>query len=171
MILVLSFLFKGETFSFVRGLWLLDLDNRKLFLWNSWISFASGVFRWWLEILLLPSIREIVTRSIFFGGIFVLSTGGRHQLGRFCRGSSTRLYQGVFISVIVIYDFFLPFFCSILFFPHDTANLIWLTFVVQERGHIDFLEQNVGNRTCSKLLKLIGIAGIIIIKASTRFSK
>ena len=112
---------------------------------------------------------------IFFG-IFVLSTGGRLPLGHFCRGTSTRLdclrfYQGVFISVIAIYDFFLLFFCSILFFSHDAANLIWLTFVVQERGSIDFLEQNVGHRTCSKLLKLIGIAGIIIIKASTRFSR
>ena len=27
-------LFKEESFSFVRGLWLLDLDNRKLFLWK-----------------------------------------------------------------------------------------------------------------------------------------
>ena len=31
MIEVLSFLFKGESFSFVRGLWLLDLNNRKTF--------------------------------------------------------------------------------------------------------------------------------------------
>ena len=33
MIVVLLFLFKGESFSFVRGLWLLDLINRKIFLW------------------------------------------------------------------------------------------------------------------------------------------
>ena len=33
MILVLSFLFKGEGFSFVVGLWLLDLNNRKIFPW------------------------------------------------------------------------------------------------------------------------------------------
>ena len=46
-ILVLSFLFKGESFSFVRGLWLLDLINRKKFLVDIfWISFASGVLRW-----------------------------------------------------------------------------------------------------------------------------
>ena len=32
MIVVLSFLFKGESFSFVVGLWLLDLNNRKTFL-------------------------------------------------------------------------------------------------------------------------------------------
>ena len=68
MVRILSFLFKGESFSFVRGLWLLDLDNRKLFLWIFfWISFASDVLRWWLESLLLPSIWEIVMRSIFFG--------------------------------------------------------------------------------------------------------
>ena len=33
MIEVVSFLFKGESFSFVKGLWLLDLNNRKTFLW------------------------------------------------------------------------------------------------------------------------------------------
>ena len=66
-ILVLSFLFKWESFSFVRGLWLLDLNNIKLLLWIfSWISFAYDVLRWWLESLLLPSIREIAMRSIFF---------------------------------------------------------------------------------------------------------
>ena len=32
MIEVLSFLFKGESFSFVKGLWPLDLDNRKTLL-------------------------------------------------------------------------------------------------------------------------------------------
>ena len=57
------------------------------------------------------------------------------------------------------------------FVSHVTKNLIWLMFVVQERGRIDYLGQYVGHRTRSKLLKLIGIAGIIIIKASTRFSK
>ena len=69
-ILVLSFLFKGESISFVRGLWFLDLDNRKTFLVDiSWISFASGVLRWWLESLLLPSIQKICVRSIsFFSG-------------------------------------------------------------------------------------------------------
>ena len=67
MIVVLSFLFRGESFSFVRGLWLLDLINRKAFLWIFfWISFASGVLRWWLESLLLFSIHEICVRSIFF---------------------------------------------------------------------------------------------------------
>ena len=83
-ILVLSFLFKGESFSFVRGLWLLDLDNRKLFLWIfSWISFASDVLRWWLESLLLPSIREIVARSIFFWESLSCLQEGDFSLGVF----------------------------------------------------------------------------------------
>ena len=104
-ILVLSFLFKGESFSFVRGLWLLHLDNRKTFIVDIfWISFASGVLRWWLKNLFLPSIWVFLVRSIFF-----------------CRGSSTcldwmRLYQGVFISINEIYDFILLFFYSFCFF-------------------------------------------------------
>ena len=40
MIEVLSFLFKGESFSFVRGLRLLDLNNKKIFLW---IFFGSAL--------------------------------------------------------------------------------------------------------------------------------
>ena len=68
-ILVLSFLFKWESFSFVRGLWLLDLINRNFLVDIFWIPFASGILRWWLESLLLPSIREIVVRSIFFGNL------------------------------------------------------------------------------------------------------
>ena len=85
-----------------------------------WISFASGVLRWWLENLLLPSIWVFAVTSIFFGNI-VLSAGGQLQLGRFCKVSSTRLdwlrlYHEVFISIIVIYDFILLFFCSICSF-------------------------------------------------------
>ena len=83
-ILALSFLFKGESFSFVRGLWLLDLDNRKTFLVDiSWISFASGVLRWWLESLLLPRIREIFVRSIYFFGNLSCLQEGNISLGVF----------------------------------------------------------------------------------------
>ena len=96
--------------------WIWIIEN---YFWgNSWISFASGVLRWWLENLLLPSIWVFVVRSIYFSRNIVLSTRGRLQLGRFCRGSSTRLawlrlYQGVFISIVAIYDFILLFLCSI----------------------------------------------------------
>ena len=176
-ILVLSFLFKGESFSFVRGLWLLDLINRKIFFVDIfWICFASGVLRWWLENLLLPSIRNILWDLYSFFGIFVLSTGGRLHLGRFCRGASTRLdwfrlWQGVFISFIVIYDCILLLFCRSCF--SFMIRQIWYCWrlLVQERGRIGHLEHNVGLRTHSYLPELIGMAGIIINKASTSISR
>ena len=176
MILVISFLFKGENFSFVTGLWLLDLDNRKTVLVEIfWISFASGVLRWWLESLLIPSIREIVARSIYFWESLSFLQEGDFNLGVFSGGPQFAwivlvFYQGVFISVIAIYDFFLLFFVAFSFFSHVATNLIWLTFVMQERGRIDSLGQNVEHRTCLKLLKLIGIEGIII-QESTRISR
>ena len=121
--LVFSFLFKGKSFSFVRGLWPLNLDNRKTFLVDIfWISFASGVLRWWLESLLLPSIWVFDVRSIYF----FLETLSCLQEGDFNLGIfpglpqlawlGCVLYQGVFISINAIYDFILLFFCSICFF-------------------------------------------------------
>ena len=130
-----------------------------------------------MESLFLPSIRKIFVRCIsFFRESLSCLQEGDFNLGIFTGEPQLAwidfiFYQGVFISVIAIYDFFLLFFCSIYLFSHVVANLIWLMFVVQERGCIDSLGQNVGHRTCSKLLKLIGIVGIIIIKASTRFSR
>ena len=145
MIVVLSFLFKGESFSFVRGLWLLDLNNRNTFFVDIfWIYFASDVLKWWLYSLLLPSIVEIHVRSIF-SAIIVLSTGGHFGWSVFCRGTSTRsaffiLDQGVFISFIVIYDYFVYFLVafgfSILYWK------IWYCwcFLMQGRGRIGGLE-------------------------------
>ena len=125
---------------------------------------------------MLPSIWVFVVRSTyFFRETLSYLQEGDFNLGVFAGFPQLAwlgcvLYQGVFISINAIYDFIMLFFCSILL-SHDTTNLIWLTFVVQERERIDFLEQNVGHRTHSKLLKLIGIARIIIIKESTRFSR
>ena len=123
MILVLSFLFKGESFSFLRGLWLLDLDNRKTFLVDIfWISFASGVLRRRLESLLLPSIGEIFVRSIYFFGKHCLVYGRAASTWVFLQGFLNSLaigcvlYQGVSISINAIYDFILLFFCSFCFF-------------------------------------------------------
>ena len=125
---------------------------------------------------MLPSIREIVARSIFLGESLSCLHEGDFSLGIFVGGAQLTwivfiFYQGVFNCVIAIYDFLLLFFCRIYLFSHVATNMIWLTFVVQERGHIDSLGKNVGHRNCSKLLKLIGIEGIIIIKAYTRFSR
>ena len=134
-ILVLSFLFKWESFSFVKGLWLLDLNNRKTFLWKFfWICFAFDVLKWWLACLQLTSIVEILVRSIFFRGYHCFVYRRAFWLERFCRGTSTRsvlfvLDQGVFISFIAIYDYFILLSCSIQFLYFVCANLIWLTFV------------------------------------------
>ena len=97
---------------------------------------------------MLPSIREIFVRSIYFRESLSCLQEGDFSLGVFAGGPQLAwivfvFYHGVFISVIAFYDFLLLFFCSILFFSHDAANLIWLTFVVQERGRIDFLEQTL----------------------------
>ena len=51
-----------------------------------WICFASDVLWWWLEILLLPSIREIVMKSIFFWGSLSCLQEGDFILGIFVRG-------------------------------------------------------------------------------------
>ena len=175
-ILVLLFLFKGESFSSVRGLWLLDLINRKTFLVDIfWISFASGVLRWWLESLFFLAFKKFLW-DLYFFGIIVLSTGGWLHLGLFCRGTSTRLdwfcmWQGVFISFIVIYDCILLLFCRSCF--SFMIQKIWYCWhlLVQERGRIGHLEHNVGLRNHSYLLELIGMAGIIINKASTSISR
>ena len=39
---------------------------------------------------------------------------------------------------------------SIFLFSHDATNLIWLTFVVKERGCSGFLGQKVGHRNSLK---------------------
>ena len=118
-----------------------------------WISFASDVLRWWLENLLRPSIWVFVVRSIFCGNI-VFSTGGRLQLGCFGRSSSIHidwlhLYQGVFISIIVIYDFILLFFCSI--WSSFLTTQIWYGWcLLCRRGRIGFLGQIVLQRSFLK---------------------
>ena len=115
-ILVLSFLFQGESFSFVRCLWLLDLINRKIFFVDIlWICFASSVLWWWLENLLLPSIQNIVWDLCLFSGSLSCLQEGVFSWSVFAGGPQLAcivfiLYQGVFISFIVIYDYILLLF-------------------------------------------------------------
>ena len=71
----------------------------------------------------------------------------------------TSFLSGGFISVIAIYDFFLLFFCSIYLFSHVVANLIWLMFVVQERGCIDFLGQTLDIELASSFSNWLGWQG------------
>ena len=133
-ILVLSFLFKGESFSFVKGLWLLDLDNRKKFLVDifgsplhlmffdgDWKIYCFLAFGYFCKIYIFWETLSCLQEGDFNLGVFA----GFPQLAWL----GCVLYHGVFISINVIYDFIFLFFYSI-FFSHDAANLIWLTFVV-----------------------------------------
>ena len=83
-ILVLSFLFKGESFSFVRGLWLLDLNNRKTFFVD---IFLDLLCIWCSSMVIGKSIASYYLGNYgeiyIFRGNFVLSTGGRLHLGVF----------------------------------------------------------------------------------------
>ena len=74
MILVL---FKGESFSLVRGFRLLDLDNRKTFLVDiSWISFVMVFLDGDWKVFCFLAFGKLL-QDLYFLGIFVLSTGGR----------------------------------------------------------------------------------------------
>ena len=133
MIVVLSFLFKGESFSFIRGLWLLDLNNIKIFrcifsgstlhqmfLNGDWIVFCFLALWKFMGNLYFFCYHCLVYRRVFW-------------LECFCSGISTRsvifvLDQGVFISVIVIYDYFFLLSYSIWFLYLVLANLILLMF-------------------------------------------
>ena len=91
-ILVLSFTFKGEIFSFVRGLWLLDLINRKISLWifsrsalhmmffgGDWkVSFFLA-FRIFCEIYIFFQDLCLVYRRVFSAGAFL--QGDLNSLG------------------------------------------------------------------------------------------
>ena len=170
MILVLSFLFKGESFSFVRGLWLLDMNNRKTFLW---IFFGSPLHLV-SQMVIGKSFASQHSGNcckiyIFFGNLCLV----------YRRATSTWAFLQGFLSLLGLDAFCIRGFSlvsmrsmiSSCYFSHDATNLIWLTFVVQERGRNGFLGQNVQHRTHSIFLKLIRIAGIITIEASTRFSR
>ena len=147
MIVVLSFLFKGESFSFVRGLWLLDLNNRKTFFVEIfWICFAFDVLKWWLENLQLPSIVEILVRSIFsfLLSLFCLQEGvlagaffaGETQLARFS-SSWIRGFSLVSLwSMITSFYFLVAFGFFILYWQ------IWYCWrlLMQDRGRIGGLE-------------------------------
>ena len=89
MSVVLSFLFKGESFSFVRGLWLLDLNNRKTFLW---IFSGSSLH------LMFSNGDWIVFRSIFFSAIIVLSTTGHFGWSIFVGGPQLAWFSSSWIK-------------------------------------------------------------------------
>ena len=122
MSLVLSFLFKGESFLFVRGLWLLDLDNRKLFLWKFFGSPLHLVFLdgdW--KIYCFLAFGHLLWDIFIFRETLSCVQEGDFNLGVFAGFPQLAwlgciLYQGVFISINVIYDFILLFSVAFVLF-------------------------------------------------------
>ena len=175
-ILVRSFLFKGESFSFVKGLWLLNLNNRKIFLWifsgsalhlmffgGDWKISCFLAFRIFCEIYIFFRDHCLVYRRAFSAGAFL--QGGLNLLR-----SSSSCIRG--FSLASLWSMITSCYFSVDLAFSFVVQQIWYCWhlLVQERGRIGHLEQNVGLWNHTGLLKLIGIAGIIIIKASTRFS-
>ena len=112
-ILVLSFLFKWESFSFVRGLWLLNLDNRKKNLVDIFGSPLHPMFfdgDW--KIFCFLSFEYLFWDLYIFQETFSCLQEGNFNLGVFAGMPQLAwlgcvLYQGVFISINVIYDLIL----------------------------------------------------------------
>ena len=145
MIVVLPFLFKGESFSFVRGLWLLDLNNRKIFPWifsesALHLMFSNGD---WIVFCFLELWKFMWDLYFFRYHCFVYRR--EFWLEHFCRGTSTRLVifaldQGVFISFIVIYDYFVLLSCSICFLCLYWKIWYCWCLLMQDRGCFGGLE-------------------------------
>ena len=138
----------------------MDLDNRKLLLWKFFVSPLHLVFLdgdW--KIYCFLAFGYLLWDLYFFGNI-VFPTGGWLQLGHFCRGSSTRLawmrlYQGVFISINVIYDFILIFFCITCSFLMKQQIWHGWHLLCRREGAVASLGKTLDIKTPLNILKLI----------------
>ena len=161
MIEVLSFLFKGESFSFVRGLWLLDLDNRKTFFvkifgsplhlvfldgdWKIYCFLAFGYLLW--DKYIFRETLSCLQEGDFNLGVFA----GVPQLAWL----GCVLYQGVFIGINTIYDFILLFFCSICSFLMTQQIWYGWRLLCKREGAVASLDKSFYIEAPSNLLKLI----------------
>ena len=165
-----------ESFSFVRGLWLLDLNNRKTFLWKFfWICFASDVLKWWLASLQLPSIVEILVRSIFFA-IIVLSTGGRFGWSVFVGGPQLARFSSSWIrgfSLVSLRSMITPFYCPVAFSFFILYIQIWYGWrlLMQGRGRIGGLELAYAIEITRIFQNWSGQLRSSLLKTSTSFSR
>ena len=112
----LSFLFKGESFSFVRGLWLLDLDNRKTILmeifgsplhlmfldgdWEIYCFLAFGYLLWDLYFLeTLSCLQEGNFNLGIFAGVPQLAWIGFGCIRGFSLASLWSMISACYFSV------------------------------------------------------------------------
>ena len=139
-ILVVSFLLKGESFSFVRGLWLLNLNNRKIFLWifsgsalhlmffdGDWKISCFLAFRIFFEIYIFFRDLCLVYRRAFSAGAFLQGNLNSFGLSSSCiRGFSLASLWSMITSCYFSVDLAFSF----------VVQQIWycLSLLVHDRG-------------------------------------
>ena len=141
MIVVLSFLFKGESFLFVRGLWLLDLNNRNIFLWifsgfALHLMFSNGD---WIVFCFL-ALWKFMWDQYFFA-IIVLSTGGCFGWSVFVGGPQLVRFSSSWIkgfSLVSLWSMITSFYFLVAFGFFILYLQIWYCWrlLMQDRGRI-----------------------------------
>ena len=132
-ILVLSFLFKGESFSFVRGLWLLNLNNRNIFLWifsryALHLMFFSGDWK----ISCFPAFRIFCEIYIFFRDLCLV-----YRRGFLARAFLQGDFNSLGLSSSCIRVFSLASLWSMITSCYFFINLAF-SFVVQQIWYLMF---------------------------------
>ena len=174
--LVLSFLFKGESFSFASGLWVLDLDNGKTFLVEIFGSPLHLVFLdgdW--KVFCFLAFGKLL-RDLYFFGDHCLVYRRMTSAWAFLQGDLNSLGLSSFFirgfSLVSLLSMTSSCYFSIASSFFLMLQQIWYGWrlLCRERAHW-LPRANTRHRARFNLLKLIGMAGIIIIKASTSISR
>ena len=141
MIEVLSFLFKGESFSFVRGLWLLDLKNRNIF---PWIFFGSTLHLMfsngdWIVFCFLAFWKFLW--DLYFSAIIVFPTRGHFGWSVFARGPQLAWFSSSSIrgfSLVSLWSMITSFYFLVAFGFFILYWQIWYCWhlFMQDRGRI-----------------------------------
>ena len=155
MIVVLSFLFKEESFSFVRGLWILDLNNRNNFLWifsgsALHLMFSNGD---WIIFRFLALWKFLW--DLYFFAIIVLSTGGHFGWSIFAGGPQLVRFSSSWIrgfSLVSLWSMITSFYFPVAFGFFTLYWQIWYCWrlLMQDRGRI-------GGLWLTSFIEIIGI--------------
>ena len=145
-------LFKGESFSFVRGLWLLDLINRKTFLW---IFFGSPLHLVFLDgdwkVFCFLAFEKLVWDLYSFSRWLSCLQEGDFNLGIFAGGPQlawTGFICNRGFSLASLWSMITSCYFSIdlVFFSWHSKSDIVDVCLCRREGALGHLEQNVGLR-------------------------
>ena len=155
-ILVLSFLFKGESFSFVRGLWLWDLNNRRTFLWifsrsALHLMFSNGDWK----IFSFLALWKFLWDLYFLFANIVLPIGGHFGWIVFAGGPQFAWFSSSWIkgfSLVSLWSMITPFYFLVAFGFFISYWKIWYCWrlLMQDRGRI-------GGLWLTSFIEIIGI--------------